>query len=67
MIDIDRQLIRSCWSHKKGSRKVRTNIFLDPFLCNFMRPITSHNDFSREKKPKSIMLDVQCTSIQKKP
>ena len=25
-------------------------IFLDPFLCNFMRPKTSDNDFSRENK-----------------
>ena len=28
----------------------KKNIFLDSFLCNFMRPKTCDKDFSREKK-----------------
>ena len=57
MIDINRQLIRS-FGRIIGITfiKIYTYIFLDSFLCNFMRPKTSDNDFSKKKKTKSIML-----------
>ena len=35
-------------------------IYLDPFLCNFIKPKTWENDFSK-KKPKSIMSTAECT------
>ena len=86
IIDIDRQLIRSLYSHKITWKRTKKYIFfylrklyrlrgqcystaiylrktflskkkilfINPFLCNFMRPKTSNIDFSK-KRPKSIM------------